>query len=76
MHLQVCDGEEKERETHAHARSSHLTRPSGAWQGEVRRWARAHDVHVNSPSKSDAKPHRSTTSFYHLFFYECVSNTF
>jgi hypothetical protein len=34
----------------------------GAW-----RWARAHDVRVNSPPKSGPKPHRPATFFCHLF---------
>ncbi len=35
--------------------------------GEMRRWVQAHDVCMNSPPKSGPKPHRSTTSFCHLF---------
>jgi hypothetical protein len=49
MHLQVCGGEEKGRNTHV--RSLALPRRVGlgrAWRGEVRRWARAHDGRVNS----------------------------
>jgi hypothetical protein len=49
-----------EREKHTRARS--LPQWSGAG-----RWARAHDVHVNSPPKFGPKPHRSAASFCHLF---------
>jgi hypothetical protein len=54
----------EEKGKHTRARSS---RRAGPWRGEARRWARAHDVRVNSPLKSDPKPHRPTSSFYHLF---------
>jgi hypothetical protein len=48
--------------THTRARSPRLSRPGGAG-----RWARAHDVCVNSPSKSGPKPRRPAASFCHLF---------
>jgi hypothetical protein len=38
-----------------------------AGHGVVRRWARAHDVRVNSPSKSGSKLRRLVASFYRLF---------
>jgi hypothetical protein len=52
MYLQVCEGEEKEGNTRA------LASPGGA---------RAHDVRVNSPSKSGPKPRKPTVSFCRLF---------
>jgi hypothetical protein len=70
-----CVDERRKGETHVHACSPHLARPSGAWRGvgEARRWVWVHDVHVNSPLKSSPKPHRSATSFCRLFFYRvCV----
>jgi hypothetical protein len=77
MHLQVCGGEEKGRNTHARSLASPcLARPAVAWRGEVRRWARAHDMHVNSLSKSGPKPRRPAAYFCRLFCYESVSNTF
>jgi hypothetical protein len=63
MHLQVCGGEKKEK-THARTRSP---RQGVAWRGVARRWARAHDVRMNSPLKSGSKPRRPATSFYRLF---------
>jgi hypothetical protein len=57
MYLQVCGGE-KYRNTHAGSLAS---------PGQARRGVQAHDVHVNSSVKSDPKPHRSVTSFFHLF---------
>jgi hypothetical protein len=51
----------EEREKHTCALAHLIER------GEVRRWARAHDVRVNGLSKSGKKPRRSTTSFYRLF---------
>jgi hypothetical protein len=65
MHLQVCRGEERG-ETHTRARSPHIASLGQAGRGEVRRWARAHDVHVNNPPKSGPKPRRSAASFYRL----------
>jgi hypothetical protein len=56
MNLQVCGGDEKEKNIHALASSD------GA-----RRWARAHDVRVNSPPKFGPKPRRPVTSFCRLF---------
>jgi hypothetical protein len=47
-------------ETHARARS-----PRRAGRGVARRWA--HDVRVNSPSKSGPKPRKPATFFYRLF---------
>jgi hypothetical protein len=77
MHLQVCEGEEKGGNTHARSLASPRRVGRGvAWRGEARRGARAHDVCVNSPPKSGPNPCRPTTSFYHLFCYEPVSNTF
>jgi hypothetical protein len=68
MHLQVCGGEGKGGNTRACA-LARLASPGRdmAWRGEARRWARAHDVRVNSPSKSGPKPHRPAASFCHLF---------
>jgi hypothetical protein len=64
MYLQVCVGEEKERNTHARSLAS--LRRAG-------RWARVHDVHVNSPPKSGPKPHSPAASFYHLVLLQvCV----
>jgi hypothetical protein len=63
----VCGGEEKERNTRACSLASpRLTEPGQAWRDEARRWARAHDMHVNSLLKSSPKPHRSATSFGRL----------
>jgi hypothetical protein len=64
MHLQVCGGEEKGSNTCACS----LVSPcwTGVWQGGVRRWVHAHDVRLNSPSKSGPKPRRSVTSFCRL----------
>jgi hypothetical protein len=39
-----------------------------AGHGVARRWARAHDVHVNSLTKSGPKPRRTMAFFCHLFF--------
>jgi hypothetical protein len=47
--------------------SSHRAGQGRAWRGLARRWARAHDVHVNSPSKSSPKPRMPAASFCHLF---------
>jgi hypothetical protein len=52
MHLQVYGGEEKRENT----RSRSLASPRRVGQGGVGRWARAHDVHVNSPPKSGPRP--------------------
>jgi hypothetical protein len=52
--------ERRKGETHVLVRLTGLV--GVAW-----RWARAHNVHVNSPSKSDTKPHRSVAFFCHLF---------
>jgi hypothetical protein len=65
MHLQVYGGEEKGGNTRARSLAS-LGR-GVAWRGKARRWARAHDVRVNSPSKSGSKPRRSAASFCRLF---------
>jgi hypothetical protein len=68
MHLQVCGGEEKERNTYARS----LTSPDRAgrgvvWHGEARQWAWVHDVRVNTLQKSGPNPHRFAASFCHLF---------
>jgi hypothetical protein len=77
MHLQVCGGEEKGKNTRVCSlASSGRTGRGVVWRGEARRGARAHDVRVNSPPKSDPKPRRPVTSFCRLFCYESVSNTF
>jgi hypothetical protein len=57
---------------HMHA-LAHLASLGRAWRGEARqgkarRWARVHNVCMNSLPKSGSKPHRSTTSFCRLFF--------
>jgi hypothetical protein len=46
--------------------------------GVVRQWARAHDVCMNSPPKSNIKSHRFANSFCRLFLpcHESVSNIF
>jgi hypothetical protein len=54
--------------------SPHRDGPGWARRGVVRRWARAHDVRVNSPPKSGPKPHRPAASFCHLFCNKSVSN--
>jgi hypothetical protein len=56
----VCGGEEKAKNTCAHSLAS-------LGRGKARRWARAHDVRVNSPPKSVSKHRRPTASFCHLF---------
>jgi hypothetical protein len=61
MHLQVCGGDEKGKNTRA------LARLAGAWRGEAMGWALAHDVRVNSPPKSGPKPSRLAASFCRLF---------
>jgi hypothetical protein len=73
MHLQVCGGEEKER----NIRTCSLALPPQAgpggagwgvvWHGDVRRWAWVHDMLMNGPSKSDPKPRRPAACFYRLF---------
>jgi hypothetical protein len=60
MHLQMCGGEEKGRNTRARSLASQGQ--GGAWRSEVRRGAWVHDVHVNSPSKSSPKPHRPASN--------------
>jgi hypothetical protein len=55
-----CVEERRKGETRVLAR---LASPGVAW-----RWARAHDVRVNSPSKFGSKPHRPAASFYRFFF--------
>jgi hypothetical protein len=62
MHLQVCGGGEKGGNTRARS----LASPRWAGGG-VGRWARAHDVCVNSPLKFGSKPRMPTTSFCRLF---------
>jgi hypothetical protein len=71
MHLQVCREEEKGK-THVHSHSPRLASSGrvgrgGAWCGEARGGAWAHDVHVNSSPKSSSNPRRSAASFYRLF---------
>jgi hypothetical protein len=53
-------------EKHVRARSPHLTGPGWTGRGVVRRWARAHDVHVNNPPKSSPKYRRPMASFCRL----------
>jgi hypothetical protein len=74
MHFEVCEGEEKERNTCACSITSPGRAGCGmAWQGEARQWVRAHDVRVNSLPKFGPKPHRSAASFYRLFLLrDCV----
>jgi hypothetical protein len=44
--------------------------------GVVKQWARAPDMRVNSLPKFGPKSRKPAASFYRLFFYESVSNTF
>jgi hypothetical protein len=59
MHLQVCGGEEKGRNTRTPAGLA------GPGLGVAR--ARAHDMRMNSPPKSGLKPRRPAASFCRLF---------
>jgi hypothetical protein len=71
MHLQVCGAEEKGRNTRVLAplASPRRFEPGRgvAWRDEVRRWARAHNVRMNSLPKSEPKPHSPAASFCCLF---------
>jgi hypothetical protein len=55
--------EERRNGEHTHA----FARLAGAWCDMARRWAQAHNVRVNSLSKSGPKPRRLAISFYRLF---------
>jgi hypothetical protein len=63
MHLQVCGEEEKGGNTRARS----LASSDRAGRGVERRWARAHNMHVNSPPKFSPKPCMSAASFCCLF---------
>jgi hypothetical protein len=54
---------EREKHTRVLAR---IASPGGVRRGVVRRWAQAHDLHVNSPLKSVPKHRRSAASFCRL----------
>jgi hypothetical protein len=61
MHLQVCEGGEREKCTRSLASPRQAGR-SWSWRGEARRGEWIHDVHMNSPPKSNPKPRRSTAA--------------
>jgi hypothetical protein len=67
MHLQVCGGEKKGENTHAHVLARLTGQGMVGYRGGAMRWTRAHNVRVNSPLKSDPKPRRPTASFCLLF---------